>query len=107
MVSPGRAGENGGYFLARSAPRESRRARMNFFSLVILGVILRGLGVGAIAVLMMSSGMAGWLIVLDQFRVIAIQVDLFRAQEHYMWGVLSANVYIWGVGGFVPLCYLN
>jgi hypothetical protein len=74
---------------------------------VILGRLLRGLGVGAIAVLMMSSGMAGWLIVLEQFRVIAIQVDLFRAQEPYMWGVLAEYGHIWGQEDLFLNCSLN
>jgi hypothetical protein len=47
-------------------------------------------------VLMMSSGMAGWLIVLEQFRVIVIQVDLSGAREPYMWGVLAKYGHICG-----------
>ena len=61
---------------------------------MILGRLLRGLGVGAIAVLMMSSEMAGGLIVLEQFRVIAIEVDLFRAQKPYMWRTLAEKAHI-------------
>jgi hypothetical protein len=65
-------------FLTQRARRGSLRSRRNFFSFVILGVVLRGLGVGAIGVLMMSSGMAGWLIVWEQFRVIAIRGEAFE-----------------------------
>jgi hypothetical protein len=64
---------------------------------VILGRLLRGLGVGAIAVLMMSSGMAGWLIVLEQFGVFSVH----RARNQGQTGGKE------GIPGIVPICYLN